>query len=280
MTTTSLTPNRYMTRSVRAELSREELASWVPSAFAAKAHATTTSRYSFFPTANVIEALRDSGWAPVSVQEQTTRQEDRRGFQKHLVRFHRRGEIGTTPLGDSRIELVLMNSHDGGCAFRLFAGVFRVVCTNGLIVADATYGSVSIRHSHRTVDEVITASQKIAGDSSRIGDSIESFRQRTLTEEERLAFASRALALRYDSVEESPVYPSTLLIPMRTADYGNSLWNTFNVIQERMMNGSRPDRLKAMREGHRIGRVRKLTGLDSQLQMNRDLWALAAAYLN
>ncbi len=273
-------PTRYMMRSAAVELSREELSARVPSAFAEKAHEDTTSRYSFFPTATVIEALRDSGWAPVSVQEQTAREEGRKGFQKHLVRFHRRSEINTTPLGDSRIELVMMNSHDGGCAFRLYAGVFRQVCSNGLVVSDATYGAVSIRHTHRTIEEVITTSQKIAGDSGRIGDSIESFRQRTLTDEEKLNFASRALTLRYDSVEESPVYPAKLLEPVRLADQGNSLWQTFNVVQERMMRGSRPDRLKALREGRRLGRVRKITGLDSQLAMNRDLWELAASYLN
>lgn len=263
-----------------AELSREELSERVPSAFAARAHEATTDRYAFFPTANVIEALRESGWAPVSVQEQFTREEGRKGFQKHLVRFHRRSEINTTPLGDSRIELVMMNSHDGGCAFRLYAGVFRQVCSNGLVVSDATYGAVSIRHTHRTVDEVITTSQKIAGDSGKIGDSIESFRQRTLTDEEKQDFASRALTLRYGSVEESPVYPARLLEPARAADQGHSLWQTFNVVQERMIRGSRPDRLKALREGRRMGRVRRITGLDSQLQMNRDLWELAASYLN
>lgn len=280
MIQTLVIPNRYMMRSTAAELSREELTARVPSAFAAKAHEATTERYSFFPTATVIDALRESGWAPVSVQEQTAREEGRKGFQKHLVRFHRRSELNTTPLGDSRIELVMMNSHDGGCAFRLYAGVFRQVCTNGLIVSDATFSAVSVRHTHRTVDEVITVSQKIAGNSDQIGSHIESFRQRTLTDEEKLNFASRALALRYDSVEESPVYPAKLLEPVRSADYGNSLWQTFNVVQERMMRGSRPDRLKALREDRRIARVRKITGLDSQLQMNRNLWELAASYLN
>jgi hypothetical protein len=47
-----------------------------------------------------------------------------------------------------------------------------------------------------------------------------------------------------------------------------------------MMRGSRPDRLKAMQEHRRMGRVRALTGLDAQLNINRNLWALASSYLN
>ena len=262
------------------ELNREQLTQHVPSAYADQAFSGTSERYAFFPTDTVVEALRESGWAPVIAQEQHARSEERSGFQKHLIRFHRREELGRAVLHDSRLELVLMNSHDGACAFRIFAGVFRLICSNGLVVSEASFGAMSIRHSNRTVQQVIEASQKIAHHSEGIDSRIEAFRQKSLTEEERTAFASRALALRYDSLEEAPVRPSYLLEPKRSEDRGNSLWNTFNVVQERMMRGSRPDRLKAMQEHRRSARVRGLTGLDAQLSLNRSLWELAASYLN
>jgi hypothetical protein len=277
---TNLQSSRYMLRSDSHELSREALMSVAPSAYAEKAYTGTSDRYSFFPTDTVVEALRETGWAPVIAQEQRARAQDRFGFQKHLIRFHRREELSRASLHDSRIELVLMNSHDGGCAFRLYAGVFRLVCSNGLVIADASYGSVSIRHTHKTVDQVIGASQNIAGDSDRIGSHIEAFRQRTLSDVERDDFAARALNLRYDSLDKSPVNPAVILQPKRIEDQGNSLWQTFNVVQERMMRGSAPDYRKARLEGRRVARVRGLTGLDAQLNLNRDLWELAASYLN
>jgi hypothetical protein len=281
MMTRHTTDSAYFLRAgAQAELSRDELAQRVPATYAEKAHSGTSSRYCFFPTSSVVEALRDAGWAPVIAQEQRARSEDRFGYQKHLVRFHRREELGRAVLHDSRLELVLMNSHDGGCAFRLMAGVFRLVCSNGLVVSEASFGAISIRHTHRTVDQVVDASQKIARNSDGIGARIEAFRQRTLTEPERTDFASRALALRYESAEAAPVRPSYLLEPKRYEDRGASLWQTFNVIQERMMRGSRPDRLKAAQEGRRTARVRALHGLDSQVGINRDLWALASSYLN
>ena len=280
ITSHNLRSSSYTLRGGSDELSRERLMTEAPSAYAERAFAGTSDRYAFFPTDTVIEALRESGWAPVVAQEQRSRQEERFGFQKHLIRFHRREDLGRAALHDSRLEVVLMNSHDGGCAFRIYAGVFRLVCSNGLVVADASYGSVSIRHSHKTVDQVITASQGIAGDSDRIGSHIESFRQKVLTDAERSDFAARALTLRYETVEAAPVRPSFLLEPKRAEDRGNSLWQTFNVVQERMMRGSRPDRLKALTESRRMARVRGLTGLDAQLNLNRDLWELAASYLN
>ena len=263
-----------------AELSREQLVQHVPSAYADKAFSGTSSRYAFFPTDTVVDALRESGWAPVVAQQQRARAEDRFGFQKHLIRFHRREELGRAVLHDSRLELVLMNSHDGGCAFRLFAGVFRLVCSNGLVVSEASFGAISIRHTRRTVEQVVDASQKIAHNSHGIGSRIEGFRQRILSEAERTDFASRALALRYDSAAEAPVRPAFLLEPKRVEDRGPSLWQTFNVVQERMMRGSRPDRFKALQDNRRTARVRGLTGLDAQLNLNRDLWELAASYLN
>jgi hypothetical protein len=282
MTTTNdnLRSSYFMRASTQDELTREQLTGRVPSAYAEKAYSGTSNRYAFFPTDTVVEALRESGWAPVIAQEQKARAEDRSGFQKHLIRFHRREELGRAVLHDSRIELVLMNSHDGGCAFRLFAGVFRLVCANGLVVSEASFGAISIRHTHRTVEQVVNASQNIARNSDGIGTRIDSFRQRMLSDEERTDFANRALALRYDTAAEAPVRPAFVLEPKRSEDRGNSLWQTFNVIQERMMRGSRPDRFKAIEEHRRAARVRALTGLDAQLNINRNLWALASSYLN
>jgi hypothetical protein len=279
--TNQLQNSSYMLRGGGSdELSRDRLMSVAPSAYADGAYTGTSHRYAFFPTDTVIEALRETGWAPVIAQEQRARQEARHGFQKHMIRFHRREELGRSVLHDSRLELVLMNSHDGGCAFRIFAGVFRLVCSNGLVVSDASYGAISIRHTRKTVDHVITASQGIAGHSDRIGESIVAFRQRLLSDTERNDFASRALRLRYDSLEAAPVRPSVLLEAKRREDSGASLWQAFNTVQENMMRGSRPDRAKARIESRRVARVRGLTGLDAQLTLNRDLWELAASYLN
>ena len=127
----TLRPISSLRGDLSSELSREELMRRVPSAYSEQAHIGTSNRYSFFSTDTVIEALRDSGWAPASGQQQKARALDRSGFQKHLIRFHRRNELGRAAFHDSRIELVLVNSHDGGCAFQLHAGVFRLVCRTG-----------------------------------------------------------------------------------------------------------------------------------------------------
>ena len=153
------------------------------------------------------------------------------------------------------------------------------MCSNGLVVSAASFGAVSIRHTHRTVSQVVDASQKIAHGSDGIGQRIEAFRARSLTEPERLDFASRALALRYDSVEAAPSARRSSWSP-RVARIMARPSADVHVVQERMLRGSRPDRFKAQQEQRRTARVRGLTGLDAQLDINRNLWEVAAGYLN
>ena len=96
----------------------------------------------------------------MSAGQQLVQDKSRQGFQKHLLRFHRRNELGRAVFEDSRAELILTNSHDGGSAFRLFSGVYRMVCMNGLVVGE-TFGEFAVRHSHHTLGEVMQAAQKI-----------------------------------------------------------------------------------------------------------------------
>jgi len=70
-------------------------------------------------------------WVPVAVEEQRIRKESRRGFQKHPLRFHLAVQMET--LDEWNVELVLVNSHDAGCAYQLHAGIYRRICSNGLV---------------------------------------------------------------------------------------------------------------------------------------------------
>ena len=43
-------------------------------------------------------------------------------------------------------QLLLTNSHDGGNAFTLSAGIFRLVCENGLVIKSEDYGTSRLVH--------------------------------------------------------------------------------------------------------------------------------------
>jgi hypothetical protein len=124
--------------------------------FAASPLPGVSERYAFVPTAQIVSRLRGAGWIPVTAFEQRVRLDERRGFQKHLLRFQRADVVPAR--GEYTPELVLVNSHDRSSAYQLHAGLFRFVCGNGMIVADTTFERVTIRHSGFTPEEVSVSS--------------------------------------------------------------------------------------------------------------------------
>ena len=124
----------------RPELTEADLHRLAPSTFAAGPSSGRSRRYAFAPTGRIVAELREIGWKPVLARQQQVRIEGRQGFQKHLIRFERREVLQAA--GAYVPELVLVNSHDGSSAFHLHLGIFRFICSNGLIVADGlTTGS-------------------------------------------------------------------------------------------------------------------------------------------
>lgn len=262
----------------RPELSDERLRSLAPSVFAGSPLPGVSERYAFVPTAQIVSRLRESGWSPVEASEQTVRLEDRRGFQKHLLRFQRRDVVPVK--GEFAPELVLVNSHDRSSAYQLHAGLFRFVCGNGMIVADTTFERVSIRHSGFTPEEVIEASFRILDQVPVITSRVDQFRERQLTEGESTAFAEAALRLRFEDAAKAPVSPVKLLDPRRREDAGNDLWRVFNRVQENLLRGGQRDWTRRRADGTRFAKTRAVSGLDQNVRLNRELWNVAEKLAN
>ena len=224
----------------RVELPDEQLRVLAPSIFAAQAMPSVSSRYAFVPTSQLVSRLRDAGWAPVSAVQQRVKLDERRGFQKHLIRFQRRDVVPVK--GEYTPELCLINSHDRSSAYQLHAGLYRFICANGMFVGDGdAFERVSIRHAGFTPDEVIDASFRILDQVPAITASVESFRARRLTDAESSAFAAAALRLRYDDPHTAPVGPEKLLEARRYEDAGDNLWNVLNRLQENLCRGGLQD---------------------------------------
>src|SRR5947208_5014014 len=193
----------------RVELPDEQLRVLAPSIFAAQAMPSVSSRYAFVPTSQLVSRLREAGWAPVSALQQRVKLDERRGFQKHLIRFQRRDVVPVK--GEYTPELCLINSHDRSSAYQLHAGLYRFTCANGMFLSDGAFEKVTIRHAGFTPEEAIEASFRILDQVPAITASVEAFRARRLTDIEARAFASAALRLRYVDIQTAPVSPEKLL---------------------------------------------------------------------
>jgi Domain of unknown function (DUF932) len=261
-------------------ISDDEMHRLAPSVFASQPIAGVSERYSFLPTSSILAGMRENGWVPVRALEQRIRTEARRGFQKHIVRFARSEHLQTWEKNQVRPEVVLVNSHDKSSAYQLHCGLFRLVCTNGLIVSDGTFQRISIKHSGFNPESVIEASFKVLHAVPDIMDKVQLFQDRILTEAERLAFATDAAAHRWEDFTKAPVSPAMLLDPRRYGDGAKDLWTTLNCVQENIIRGGQRDRSRRHPDGSRMPKSRAIKGIDEDMKLNKALWELAEGLRN
>lgn len=278
--------SRFNSHFVNA-LSVEELRHFVPSAFATAPHASRSARYTYIPTSEVIDGLTRQGFTPFKAVQSRSRIEGKSEFTKHMIRFRHADSVANA--NGNIPEVVLINSHDGTSAYKLLAGIFRMICTNGLIVADKKFGELSVHHKGNIVDQVIEGSFQIIGESQKALGQIENWQSLQLTAGEQNAFAEAAHTLRFSDAEgnvETPITAAQLLSPRRMADRADNgsswsrpapdLYRTMNVVQENVIRGGLSARMPS--DGRNRGRMvttREVRGIDQDVRLNRALWQLA-----
>jgi hypothetical protein len=257
-------------------LTETTLRSQAPSIFASGPMAGVSNSYTFVPTVRIVDGLREHNWVPVEVEEQRIRKEAKRGFQKHMLRFRRTEQMET--LDEWNVELVLLNSHDRGCAYQLHAGIYRRICSNGLVVSEGSFEAIRFRHSKLETDEVVRASFRLLDFVPKVGEMVNRFRERVLNARESLDLARHAVLMRYQSMDASPVEPETLLKARRDEDVSLDLWSSLNRVQENLIRGGVSDSRRDHRG--RLRSVRALRGIDSKVSLNKGLWGLAEQLAN
>jgi len=219
-----------------------------------------------------------NGFMPFSATQSLTRIEGKQAFAKHMLRFRHQNAANSLVVGDVIPEVCLINSHDGECAFRLIAGLYRLACSNGLLVAEAEIMSIVVRHTGDILRDVVAGSQRLTEDAGKALGTVKQWGQLLLSDGERNAFAESAHVLRFADSEgkvATPITPAQLLAPRRYADQGKDLWTTFNVLQENALKGGLSG-IQRDAEGRRVRRVstREIKGIDGNTNLNMALWKL------
>lgn len=136
---------RFASRSpvLRSEhpLSDDQIRAVAPSIFAAAPHESCSNRYSYIPTATVLQELRGEGFQPFMVCQTRVRRDDRRDYTKHMIRLRHASQIN----GREANEIILLNSHDGTSSYVLSSST--TPCTTA-----ATYSAPpgeNVGHSKR-----------------------------------------------------------------------------------------------------------------------------------
>lgn len=266
-------------------LTLEQVAQYAPSSMAIAPHESRSDRYTYIPTREVIVGMQDAGFSPYSATQSRTRDESRKDFTKHMIRFRRMADMSRQAIvGELVPEIVMVNAHDGTAAYNLMAGIWRFVCGNGMMVSDSMLASVHIQHKGDIVGQVIEGSLAIASHSDKALDTIKTWQNLQLTQGEQSAFAESAHILRFADAEgkvNTPITAAQLLQVRRMEDSGKDLWRTFNRVQENVIKGGLSARTQASvdAQGRRIAprrvSTREVKGIDQDVKLNRSLWHLA-----
>ena len=287
-------PNDLLLRAKPGEsLDLQEMQAKVPAIFAEEAHTSRSNRYVFVSTKDVVEQLVSCDFVPVEARVGKPREEDRKAFAKHVLRFRHKGDLADVnskrKVGDTSFEVMLRNAHDGTSSYEFLAGLFRLVCTNGMVVSDGTVGAVHILHKgnrEQQLQRVAEGAANMLAQGPRVIEMVRSWQALNLNQDERMAFAEAAHHIRFADSEgkvETPIKASQLLHPRRPADTGTDLWSTFNVVQENVIRGGLSG-YGTTAAGFRARRAttREVRGIDGDIKYNKGLWTLAkemAAYL-
>lgn len=253
-------------------LTLEDVRQRAPAVFADAPHERTSAKYTFIPTDRVLGALMNAGFLPVQAEQVVTRRANP-GHARHVLRLRRRYE--TVQLQDAIPEVVFLNSHDGTSAYQLRLGLFRAVCTNGLIVSRGAFQAVCVAHRGNIVDEVVEGAIRIAEQFEQLAVQVERMEARRLLKDDQLSFAQAALVTRYPNAAERGLSPDQLLRCRRVEDLPDTLWSTFNRVQENLLGGG----LIGHSKSARITRTRRSSSIRENVRINSRLWDLATEVL-
>jgi hypothetical protein len=250
-------------------LSPEALRARVPAVYAPGAHERTSLSYTFISSERVLSALNTAGFLPVEARQAVRARSPLHA--RHMIRLRRRCE--TVQLRDSIPEILFLNSHDGTSAYQLRVGLFRVVCTNGLVVSMGVFPTWRVAHRGDVVSDVVCAALRISERFEQLACAVERMERTKLDASQRLELAAQALALRFPNDAPGAMQPSQLLVARRAEDVGYDLWRTFNVIQENVLRGG----LVRRSASNRLTRTRGIRAIREDVRLNSALWELAVA---
>lgn len=256
-------------------ISLETMIRLAPSVFAEGAHSSRSERYMHISSIEVLDRMESAGYYPYSIQQGGSRDEVKRNFTKHMIRF-RHESVKDLQVGGTLFEICLLNSHDGSSKYKLMGGVFRIACLNGLIVADGRCYSTALPHNIKSASLLVDESNRVLNSVPELNGRIGQFQGIELSDGQALLFAEEANKRTSKILNRSEnLFPSSLLLtPIREADMGKDLWTRFNVVQENLIQGG----VEYMREGgkHKSGTTRSIRHLQRDVDVNQALWALAA----
>ena len=265
-------------------MTKEEMRTKAPYIFADKpTNGGVSERYTLASTETLIDDMAKLGWGVTDCKQQrANKRSNVRSF--HMVSFqnpdvyieNENGGIEAYP------RVIITNSHDGFHSFKFMVGIFRTICSNGLIIATEEFANVSIRHINYEFEELRKIVAQAIEATRKNVEVMNAMQETQLTDEQKREFAVKAVAIRKGIKDDEKLPKLTdaeveeILEPVRKEDEGNDLWSIYNVLQEKVIKG---DFHFGTTKRGKNRKARPITGAAKDIEVNQRLFETANSYL-
>jgi hypothetical protein len=209
----------------------------------------------YIPTLDVVTKLQDEGWKLSGVAEQ--RGKNRKITNNYVQLQHPDFAVQNNKGKDEAYtSITISNSCNGAKPLQMSLGMFRQVCTNGLVTFDQHAESQNIKHTeinYRDLDRFVTTMNSKA---DKLLYEVNKMKHKGLLIEDMRKLATEAASLRYTNLDEINI--DDLFAVNRVEDESNDLWTVFNRIQENL--------------------THDIKNMNEDIKLNQQLFALAETF--
>lgn len=232
---------------------------------------TVGAKYSFMSTMDIVETFQQRGWELIKTATPKVRNEQAKAFCKHILEFEHT-TLSNSLSNEEKLRIHVLNSHNGTSSLQIRFGVFRLVCSNGLVVSKNTLGEFRLRHFEANKSALDGMLLNLLNKATEVNTSIEAFKSMKLNDSQAFEFAIQAKRVLKQIQPTQEFELSDLLRIRRLEDAGTSLWQIFNRIQE-----------NAIKRGYsttntltnKSRKAREIKSIDVSNRINTELWGIA-----
>lgn len=259
-------------------LTPEQIKEKAPQVYTDRPFDSVSKKYTFLPTHRIIDDMEKLGWKVSDAKSMRTKDPIQKQHGKHIVMFfHPDIYIKDSEGGvEAYPQILIQNNSRGWGKFKFEIGIFRLVCTNGLVIKSADYGTFEMRHLGYSFEELKELVEKAVAILPNVVQKINTLSSRMMTDKEMKLFAEKAIQARFGEeklVDESEI--QQVLQSVRPEDEGNALWMVLNRVQEHLVRGG----FTSVGADKKERKVRAIKNFMADVELNQKLWSVAEQFV-
>jgi hypothetical protein len=185
----------------------------------------------YIPTLDVVTKLQNEGWQLKGFAEH--RIKNRKISNNYIQMQHPDFAVQNKQgKNEAFTSITLSNSSNGAQPLQMSLGMYRQVCSNGMVTFDQHAESQNIKHTeinYRDLDRFVSSMNSKA---NKLITEVNEMKHRGLSIEDIRKLAVEAASLRYTDLEDINI--DDLFAVNRVEDESDDLWTVFNRIQENL----------------------------------------------